>query len=265
MPRISIVTPTFNSEKYLETLIHSVEAQGYEYYEHIFIDNGSTDKTQEIIKRYTDRHPCNVRLFVMPGLFVGAAVTIGFKLSKGDIVGWIDSDDKYELGAWGKALIAFEKYSVDVVYGDTNIIDANGEFKRHLKARTFDIREAARDDYRMFFCSTFYRRELLGKAGYLNDLGNQMDFYIRLAKQGKMVRINETLASWREHDNQYSNPYHPKWSWVVSTLFRQNYYLGLRNGGNIFSKRSIRYYRYLLFNVLGVYTLRRKLGLWRGD
>ena len=51
-PKISIVTPTYNSEKYLEECILSIKDQKYEMFEHIIVDGGSTDETLSIIKKY---------------------------------------------------------------------------------------------------------------------------------------------------------------------------------------------------------------------
>ena len=260
VPRISIITPTYNSECFLPYLIHSILKQDYDNFEHIFVDNGSTDRTHEIINEYAEMMPNKVKLIIKPGLFVGAAVTHGFQHVTGDIIGWVDSDDGYYEGAWKKILAAFKgSKETNFVYGNTNIVNGEGKLINFNRPRLFDITETARDDFSIIFCSTFYRRKLVEEIGFLNDLGSQMDFFIRVAKHSQMKYIDSTLGFWRQHRGQYSDPNNPRWRKIIGAVLKENFKLGLANGGSLTSKRSIRYYRFLVFSALGVYNLRRKL------
>ena len=92
-PRISIVTPTFNSEEYLETCILSIRNQHYENLEHIIVDGGSTDSTLEIIRKYELDYP--LRWISEPDDGMYDAINKGFSMSSGDILAWLNSDDFY--------------------------------------------------------------------------------------------------------------------------------------------------------------------------
>ena len=88
--KISLVTPTHNSEKYLEKTILSVINQNYPNLEYIIIDGGSTDSTLPIIKKYEN----NISMWVSEkdrGMYF--ALKKGFNLASGEIYGWINSDD----------------------------------------------------------------------------------------------------------------------------------------------------------------------------
>ena len=90
---ISIITPTYNSEEYLEDCIKSIMSQTYTNYEHIIVDGGSLDGTIDIIKKYENKYPVHWISEKDNGMY--DAIAKGFKLAKGDIFCWLNSDDMY--------------------------------------------------------------------------------------------------------------------------------------------------------------------------
>ena len=89
-PRISIITPNYNQEDFLEQTILSVIGQNYPNLEYIIIDGGSTDGSVEIIKKY-EKHLSHWVSEPDSGLY--HALQKGFSRSTGEIMGWINSDD----------------------------------------------------------------------------------------------------------------------------------------------------------------------------
>jgi len=102
-PLITIITATYNSEKYLEECILSLLKQKYDNYEHIVVDGGSTDRTLDIIKKYEHKidYWCSV-----PDKGIYDAFNIGMKLSTGDYLGFLNSDDYFS----DEALNLLENY-----------------------------------------------------------------------------------------------------------------------------------------------------------
>src|SRR5207249_7181500 len=92
-PRVTIVTPSYNQGQFLERTIVSVLDQHYPNLEYIVMDGGSTDNSIEIIKRYSKylAHWVSERDGGQP-----EAINRGFKLSSGEILGWLNSDDRLE-------------------------------------------------------------------------------------------------------------------------------------------------------------------------
>ncbi|NJL61888.1 MAG: glycosyltransferase [Methylacidiphilales bacterium] len=113
--KISIITPTFNSEKTIEKTILSVIHQTHKFpLEYIVIDGGSTDRTCEIIKKYSDY----INVFISePDNGAYDAMNKGISLASGDIIGIINSDDWYNCGAIKIVEDTFTSHhQIDIIY-----------------------------------------------------------------------------------------------------------------------------------------------------
>ena len=121
---VSVVVPVYNSQQYIGRLIESVLNQTYSNFELILVDDGSTDETLKVLKKYESK---KVRVFTKPNEGVGKTREFGYLHSKGDIIFFCDSDDylpnKYVIEKIAKA---FEINNIDLLMFDALEISKNG-------------------------------------------------------------------------------------------------------------------------------------------
>ncbi len=123
LPKISIITVTYNSVQTLQDSIESILAQDYPNIEHIIVDGASTDGTVELIRSYGDR----IGKFTSePDRGMFDAMNKGVMLATGDIIGILNSDDFYEDPDIISTVVAeFDRSQVDSVFGDLVYVDRN--------------------------------------------------------------------------------------------------------------------------------------------
>ena len=120
---VSIITACFNSEDTIADAIASVASQTYPRVEHIIIDGGSTDGTLDIIDGYKDNI---ARVVSEPDDGIYDALNKGIRLARGDVIGFLHSDDMYsDEGVVERVMNVFMKYGVDSCFGDLVYVDKN--------------------------------------------------------------------------------------------------------------------------------------------
>lgn len=121
LPSFAIVTPSFQHRQYLEQTIQSVLSQNYPGLDYWVIDGGSKDGTVELLRQ----HELRLRWISEPDRGQSDAISKGFAKSRGEILGWLNSDDEYAPGALAAVADIFARHpGVEVVYGNARFIDA---------------------------------------------------------------------------------------------------------------------------------------------
>lgn len=203
-PKISIVTPSFNDAKYLETTIRSVIDQGYPNLEYVIIDGGSTDGSVDIIKKYEGKIA-----YWISGKDEGMyhALQKGLQRTTGEVMGWINSDDilhPQSLFTLGQIFGDFP--SVQWVQGFPNTVDENGRMV--LATSVYEVdklffyqRKHARSYKYIQQESTYWRRSLWDQAGgYVSTTykyAGDFELWMRFFKHAKLHNIYALLGSFR--------------------------------------------------------------------
>jgi len=134
-PKISIITPSYNQGKYIREAIESVLVQNYPNFEHIIIDNRSTDTTLNILKEYS-----HLTWISEPDKGQSDALNKGFRIAEGELIGWLNADERYLPGCFFEVAEFFKKNkNVDILYGDYRWIDESGEVFQLRKELDFDL------------------------------------------------------------------------------------------------------------------------------
>lgn len=190
LPRISIVTPSLNQGQFLEETIRSVVEQSYPNLEYVVIDGGSTDGSVEIIRKYDSQISYWESV---PDKGHAHAINKGFARTSGDIMAWINSDDKYTPWAFKAVAEVFEKFPhVNWIVGFNSYWNAQGAMT-YAWRQPKNIHDFLIGNYRWIQQeSVFWRRCLWEKSG------SQINQDFRLAVDG------ELWSRFFLHDELYS-------------------------------------------------------------
>ncbi|WP_418791069.1 glycosyltransferase family 2 protein [Phosphitispora sp. TUW77] len=196
-PLVSIITVTLNSERHLEDTIKSIAGQTYPNIEYIIIDGGSVDSTPQIIRKYRENI---VRWISEPDQGIYDAMNKGIKMSTGEIIGIINSDDWYELDTVERVVReSLEHPESDVFHGDLMIFSPEGE-RIFLYKPDPDFKNIWHD-MTILHPTCFVRKSIYKKHGLFSDqyrIVADYEFIIRLFKAGVGFRyINRVLANQR--------------------------------------------------------------------
>lgn len=200
LPKISIVTPSFNQDKFVGKTIDSVVSQNYPELEYIVIDGKSTDNSVNIIKQYEDK----ISYWVSEKDNGHAdAINKGFQQSSGEIMAWINSDDMYM--PWTLKTVAeiFTIFpEVDWIVGLNSFIRNDGIFRCEKFYK--NIYDYLIGDFQWIQQeSVFWRRSLWEKAGgFINEDMKLMvdgELWCRFFRHAKLYQVNTVLAGYRSH------------------------------------------------------------------
>lgn len=202
IPKISIVTPSFNQGRFIEETILSVIGQQYPNLEYIIIDGGSTDNSIEIIKKY-EKYLSYWISEKDKGQSHG--LNKGFLRASGDILAWLNSDDMYLPGTLNYISKIIQVNNPVLYFGNcihfrqegTEIISSGSDVQKAAKLKKLDI-----VDY-IIQPSTFWTRNAWICAGTLReDLQYVFDWewFIRAKKKGvKFHNVDKPLSLYRFH------------------------------------------------------------------
>ena len=198
-PLVSIVIPSYNHARYLADAIDSILAQDYPHIELIVIDDGSTDGSTDILRRYTGR----VRWEAQSNQGQVATLNRGWLMSQGDFLGYLSADDLLLPGAIAEEVACLrENRDAVLAYCDFNLIDPDSAIVRRVVAPEFDYRAMVTK----FVCApgpgAIFQRAAFEKAGLWDSNFHQMldyEYWLRLARIGRFVRVPRTLAAYRVH------------------------------------------------------------------
>jgi glycosyltransferase involved in cell wall biosynthesis len=207
MPQISVIIPTYNREQFIGEAIKSVVDQTYPPLEIIVVDDGSTDQTAEVIRRF--KSPIPVFYHWQPNQGHASALNLGVSFARGDWIAFLDSDDVW----YPHKLAVLTNYiqtvpDVPFLYSDLDYfrVDETGQHK-------LTEREWNSDLIPLIFqggpnaspSAVLLRKDVFMEAGGFNPslrIGVSWDFFARVAHTWPIYHIPESLAKQRLHPGQ---------------------------------------------------------------
>lgn len=194
--KISIVTPSYNQGIFLKRTIDSIINQDVDQMELLIFDGGSKDNSVEILQSYGSR----LSFISEKDEGQSDAVNKGFLEAKGEIIGWLNSDDVYYEGAIKAVLEVFDKNpDIDIVYGRADHID---EYDNYIEDYYTEQWDYERLKEICFICqpAVFFRRSIIKEFGVLNkELRYCMDYeyWLRIGMKKPFYYLDQKLAGSR--------------------------------------------------------------------
>lgn len=203
LPRISVVTPSYNQGEYIEQTIRSVLLQRYPNLEYIIIDGGSSDNTVEVIRKY-EKH---LAYWVSePDRGQSHAINKGFARATGRVMAWLNSDDYYapdtlnvvsEVLADGTGNFALVGHCVQV------FADGRPPHLAEGKYEGLPLLLQYWKGYYMHQPSIFWRREVFEKVGFLDEAQHYVmdfDYWVRVARHFTFKNVDRVLSYTNYHE-----------------------------------------------------------------
>jgi glycosyltransferase involved in cell wall biosynthesis len=209
LPKISIIIPSYNQRAFLSRALDSLVRQKYPNLEVIVVDGASTDGTVELLQA---REDIVTRWVSEPDTGQTNALNKGFALASGEILGWLNCDERYRPGALRLVGATFAQApDLDIVFGHRVVVDQNGrELNRMRLPAIHPGNYAVYASGLLFSDTTFWKTELHRRTGVLDEImcrryGMDFDWFGRLGQQVKRwQRLDAFLSEFTEHGGRVS-------------------------------------------------------------
>jgi glycosyltransferase involved in cell wall biosynthesis len=211
-PAVSVILPVFNRERYLAGAIESVLNQTFADWELMVVDDGSSDATPAIVKRYHLAFPGKVKPIYQANAGVAAARNRGITAATGELVAFIDSDDLWHPRKLELQVAAFRAAGdVAFVYSGYDVIDSEGRLLETVRPDPRfqgDVYEKLwTEQNRILGPTILATRAMLHRVGLFDDrlpLAENLDLRIRLARVGPVAFVDDALYRYRRHSEALS-------------------------------------------------------------
>lgn len=231
---VTVITPSFNSGRYIEETLRSVASQEYRPLEHIVLDSSSTDGTEDVLARWP-----GVRVVRDAPPSIAGKLNLGFRLARGEILMWLNADDVLTPGSVGRAVSVLERHpEVALVYSNFLDIDETGEEIGRRPSRQCTARELIEERDWIPHPTAFFRKEAAESVGGVDPrfpLVLDWDLWIRLAKSRPILYVDDHWGGFRIREGQLSaQKNYARWR-QIRTMSREH-------GGRFFSPILLTFY-----------------------
>jgi len=205
-PKISVIMPIYNCDKYLEEALVSIIIQTYKDFEVIAINDGSTDSSLEILEKYA-KFDNRIKIISQKNSGIVNALNNGIKIAKGEYIARMDGDDVSFSNRFADQVKVLDKnLEAVLVAGDFEIINEKSEYiyrevvvpDDDFIQRAFYLRNAIAHG------SVMFRKSIVEKIGlYSSTCGptEDMELWMRLTKVGKFLATGTSVYKWRVNQN----------------------------------------------------------------
>ena len=233
MPRISVIVPIYNSERYLRECIESVIGQSFVDMELVLVDDGSTDSSPDICSEYAAGDG-RIKVVTQPNGGLSAARNKGIDAASGEYLFFIDSDDTIHHDALSALYDVAERTDTKIVAG-LPVIAENYVFEKAIDRDAFRICDAEeliadilyqKKDTDNSACWKLFRAELFDDTRFRDGWFEDLDIFYRLyEKAGKIALIDSVIYFYRRHADSFINSWSPQRLDILGVTERMSEYM----------------------------------------
>ena len=225
-PFVSIIVPAYNEELVIKNTISSLLESDYENYEIIVVDDGSVDKTSEVV-RENFSHNERLRLFSAAAGGKAAALNVGLRYAKGEIVIALDADTLFAPQTVGALAHRFSDPKMGAVAGNAKVGNRINIVTRWQALEYITSQNMDRRAFASLNCITVvpgavgaWRRELIEKAGgFQSDtLAEDQDLTLSIRRMGHNIGYEEDAIAWTEAPDRLHTLARQRFRWAFGTL-----------------------------------------------
>lgn len=202
---VSIITPVYNCQDFIEETIKTVLSQDYDNLEYIVVNDGSTDNTYEILCKY-DKH---IKIINQKNEGQPSALNNGWAMSSGDYIGYLSADDTLEPNAISSLVETLENNPNSILsYGDWGLINSNSKPIRNISGKDYSKFDLKNKLICVVGPGSIFKREIFISYGGWNTEFKRVpdfEFFYRICESGDFIRVKKKLANFRIHSNSYSS------------------------------------------------------------
>lgn len=201
MPKVSVIMPAYNAEKYIKEAIDSILNQTFKDFEFIIINDGSIDSTEDIIKSYTDPRIKIINHDTNQGIY--ASRSDGLKMAQGEFIAILDSDDIAIKNRLEEQLNFMENHpNIAVVGSWMEVINVDHREVHTLKhdCDPVIIKWTHILKNQILNSSSFFRKKTVDKIGYYRkeyEYAEDYDLWSRISRRYKMANMPRVLVQYR--------------------------------------------------------------------
>jgi len=225
-PFVSVIVPAFNEELVIKNTINSLLASDYKDFEVIVVDDGSTDRTSDIV-RENFSSDARLRLFSEANEGKSAALNTGLRHARGEIVIALDADTLFDRQTIGALAHRFYDLKIGAVAGNAKVGNRVNIVTRWQALEYITSQNMDRRAFASLNCITVvpgavgaWRRELIENAGGFpsDTLAEDQDLTLRIRRMGYSIGYEEAAIAWTEAPDQLRTLARQRFRWAFGTL-----------------------------------------------
>jgi cellulose synthase/poly-beta-1,6-N-acetylglucosamine synthase-like glycosyltransferase len=225
-PFVSVIVPAYNEERVIEATIRSLLNSDYENFEIIVVDDGSQDRTSEVVREHFGDQPL-VRLFTEPNAGKASALNFGLRFAKGDVIVALDADTQFPGDTIRALARRFADPQTGAVAGNAKVGNRINIVTRWQALEYITSQNMDRRAFASLNCITVvpgavgaWRRELIERCGGFSSdtLAEDQDLTLQIRKLGYKIGYEEGAIAWTEAPATLRMLARQRFRWGYGTL-----------------------------------------------